>query len=303
MGKEKLYGFNDWISGTLEVSWWYSDPSFIIHKKGLKESISPDTIEAGDFMKIKQMQEYVYDKFVELLFNEMVKDFLDEYKNSPNPEAYRKREMENCEGMFQEHPQGIQDRVLRGVKDLSISANVCMDFQARVEKDDDPLAIDINEIAVLSAYMKYLKYLTEFNPEKHKGNNIIVSDKGFQSSLQPEQVTGLFKQLQDTFIDTSLDNWKAIFNNEPLPQGCSVKWKKSNRLLGYFIEELARLKIIDRDTNINKAIKNYFLDKKGNSFKDSIRQNRSGTGLNIKSKPIGFEAIDKILTILNSPLQ
>jgi len=74
-------------------------------------------------------------------------------------------------------------------------------------------------------------------------------------------------------------------------------------LLGYFIEELARLKIIDRDTNINKAIKNYFLDKKGNSFKDSIRQNRSGTGLNIKSKPIGFEAIDKILTILNSPLQ
>lgn len=78
-----------------------------------------------------------------------------------------------------------------------------------------------------------------------------------------------------------------------------IWWQKSNRLLGYLIEELARLEYIERDPDINKVIKEHFIDKNKKPFTDSIKQNRSGSGNNKTSKPKGYNEIDNILNNLN----
>jgi hypothetical protein len=79
-----------------------------------------------------------------------------------------------------------------------------------------------------------------------------------------------------------------------------IWWKKSGRLLGYLLEELAKHDLIDRESPINKIIKDHFLNNKKERFTDSIKQNRSGAGenkgtdKNKKSKPKGAEKFDKI---------
>jgi hypothetical protein len=127
--------------------------------------------------------------------------------------------------------------------------------------------------------------------------------KGFISTLNDTQIENLYSKMQGNYIDTTPDKFKAIFKDEPLPPDCSIKWKLTDRLLGYFIEQLICYKFIDRFTDINKAIKEYFINQKGNTFSDSIRQNRSGSGLNKNSKPNHSIEIDTILKNLYTPLQ
>ena len=127
--------------------------------------------------------------------------------------------------------------------------------------------------------------------------------KGLKSTLNDDQINSLYNKMQGDYIDTTPANFKAIFKNEQLPPGFTIKWELSDRLLGYFIEQLIYYKFVNRDTNINKAIIEYFLNKKGNPFQKSIRQNRSGSGLNKNSKPGHSIEIDIILKNLYTPLQ
>ncbi len=77
-----------------------------------------------------------------------------------------------------------------------------------------------------------------------------------------------------------------------------IWWQKSDRLLGYLIEELSKKGFIDRDTDINKLIKDHFINKDKEPFSESIKQNRSGSGNNKNSKPKGSIDIDNITSSL-----
>lgn len=77
-----------------------------------------------------------------------------------------------------------------------------------------------------------------------------------------------------------------------------IWWQGSGRLLGYLIEELSKKGFIDKNTDINKVIKDHFINRDKNPFPDSIKQNRSGSGINKNSKPKGNNDIDNILSNL-----
>jgi hypothetical protein len=83
-----------------------------------------------------------------------------------------------------------------------------------------------------------------------------------------------------------------------------IWWKKSGRLLRYLMDELARLDYIDRGSPVNKHIKEHFIDQNKEPFKESIKQNSSGTGANKgtnknqKAKPRGHEEIDHLINSL-----
>ncbi len=78
-----------------------------------------------------------------------------------------------------------------------------------------------------------------------------------------------------------------------------IWWKKSNRLLGYLLDELARADFIDINTEVNSAIKEHFIDKNRETFTDSIKQNRSGaSNTNVSGKPKGAKEIDEIIKAL-----
>jgi Ni,Fe-hydrogenase I large subunit len=78
----------------------------------------------------------------------------------------------------------------------------------------------------------------------------------------------------------------------------SIWWKKSGRLLKYLMDELARLDYIDRESPVNKHIKEHFIDRERNPFTDSIKQNSSGAGLNKSGKPKGHEDVDSLINSL-----
>ncbi len=180
-----------------------------------------------------------------------------------------------------------KEKYLKGVYDH--------DFLEEIKKERIYLFIERE----LEHWGKYTEITNQYQPIK-----------GFQNSLKPPQIEQLYTQLQNNYINTDKDHFKAIFKNEPLPPDyVPICWLKSNRLLGYFIEELAKKRFVDMETNINKAIKEYFIDKNKEPFTDSIKQNRSGSGSNKgsvsnkESKPKGHEKIDSILTNLYPPLQ
>jgi len=125
----------------------------------------------------------------------------------------------------------------------------------------------------------------EFDQHIAGGWNFYLDDKSKQYQLEIDYVKKLINQQQHKGM-----TGKA---NQP------IWWQKSGRLLGYLIEELAKKGFIQRDTDINKVIKEHFIDVNKRPFTDSIKQNRSGSGINKNSKPKGFDDIDKILNNLN----
>lgn len=114
-----------------------------------------------------------------------------------------------------------------------------------------------------------------------------------------------YKQQADSW-DWDIDSFTEAMDEEikyledykksnKTPQSKPIKpiwWQGTARQLGYLIEELARLKYIDHYTDINKVIKDHFINKDKKSFTDSISQNRSGVGINKSTKPRGHEGID-----------
>ena len=94
------------------------------------------------------------------------------------------------------------------------------------------------------------------------------------------------------FMDENQEPFSANETHKP------IWWKKSGRLLKYMMDELARLDYIDRESPVNKHIKEHFIDKDKNPFTDSIKQNSSGAGLNKSGKPRGHEEIDNLINSL-----
>ncbi len=121
-----------------------------------------------------------------------------------------------------------------------------------------------------------------------------------------------YKQLQDSWsidmdnydkkVDEEINYLMQLKKSNKAPiQGKTINpiwWQKSDRQLGYLIENLAKLGYIDRGTDINKAIKDHFINKDKKPFPDSIKQNRSGTGINKNSKPKGSTDIDNVINNL-----
>ena len=96
--------------------------------------------------------------------------------------------------------------------------------------------------------------------------------------------------INPTFNSQKIDSVKNNLDIKP------IWWKKSDRLLGYLLDELARTGLIDKNTDINRAIKEHFINQDKNRFKDSIKQNRSGaSNINTSGKPKGAKDIDDII--------
>ena len=155
----------------------------------------------------------------------------------------------------------------------------------------------VNEVSRLREKNKRQEFTIVGLMSNKKDTKEVKPPTGFQSSLSDDQVANLYSKMQGTYIEATPDNFKAIFKSEPLPQVLVIKWKDSNRLLGYFLEQLMKNKHLHRNTNINLAIKKCFIDQHGSQFSDSIRQNRSGSGNNKNNdnKPKGFKDIDTII--------
>lgn len=105
---------------------------------------------------------------------------------------------------------------------------------------------DINEIrqAIEYAYNQLSSKLDKTTHKQHKG---------FNTSLKTREIENLYHKLQDNYIDCSLDNWKAIFNDkEPIKKN-SIKWlhNKTNsfRLLAYLIQKVF-YSVRDKDVRI-----------------------------------------------------
>jgi len=143
------------------------------------------------------------------------------------------------------------------------------------------------------------KSLSEANKIENINDRILFLKKEVKEFKQDGWVIDI-----DNFVDAMNEEIKYLSElnkNNKTPNVKPVNpiwWQKSGRLLGYLIEELAILGYIDRNTDINKVIKEHFIDKDKNPFKDSIKQNRSGTGINKNSKPKGHKDIDNILNNL-----
>lgn len=122
---------------------------------------------------------------------------------------------------------------------------------------------------------------------------------GFNSSLADEAIQTLFEQLKGNYIDknTNPDHFKAIFNDEPLPDGFNyVEWIELPVLLSYFIYQLKKQKII-KSPNHWKIARNVF------NTKSSLRQLADGFQNSKTGKPKGYEKIDTILKNIYAPLQ
>jgi hypothetical protein len=65
-----------------------------------------------------------------------------------------------------------------------------------------------------------------------KSDNTFNNDKltGFQCNLEIEKIEKIYNELKGSFIDSSLENFKAIFSNDSLPVNfIKIKWKLLNR--------------------------------------------------------------------------
>lgn len=98
-----------------------------------------------------------------------------------------------------------------------------------------------------------------------------------------------------------IEYFKSMQPQQPDNTGKQVQpiwWKGSNRLLRYLMDELAKLDLIDRNSPVNKHIKEHFIDQYQKPFSDSIKQNSSGAGLNKSGKPKGHDQIDGLIKSL-----
>jgi len=103
--------------------------------------------------------------------------------------------------------------------------------------------------------------------------------------------------LEIAYIKKNIDEKTA-----PIGNAEKIWWKGTGRQLGYLIEELERHKLIEINGEINKVIKEHFLDQKRNPFSDSIKQNRNGSAINSNNKPKGSEKIDELVSSTKSQL-
>lgn len=158
-------------------------------------------------------------------------------------------------------------------------------------KKDQEAANEIEDLQDRLLFLKQRK--KEYDQYQAEGFNWDLGDKSKQYQLEIDHVQDLIKSQQQSKGKPG----KAI---QP------IWWKKSDRLLKYLMDELARLDYIDRESPVNKHIKECFLNQHKNPFKASIAQNSSGVGANKgtsknqKAKPKGHEEIDNLINSLKN---
>lgn len=126
----------------------------------------------------------------------------------------------------------------------------------------------------------------EFLIKQFQNKTTVIA--GFQSSLTDKQIKSLYKQMIDTYIDSTPENFEAIFKDEILPLGFSIKWKKSKVLLAYFIK-----KLFHSDNYLNVWVK----AEKIFNVKDLQNSECNNP------HPKGYEKIDSILENIYTHLQ
>jgi hypothetical protein len=157
---------------------------------------------------------------------------------------------------------------------------------------------DIDEASKIDDLKKRLIFLEErlraFKRSRYKQFPIVDHMFGltpYAKAINSEidAIKELLKESDDT-----------IENDTSKIKSDKIWWQKSERLLKYLLEELARKGFIDRDSNLNKLIKDHFVNKDKNAISDSIKQNFSGTGYNKNLKPKYSDQIDDIIEKLKN---
>lgn len=152
-------------------------------------------------------------------------------------------------------------------------------------------ANSIDNITERKLFLK--KNLKEFKQSSSSLESWYIDIEGYEAKVKEEII--YVEELEKTKI-----NVPQLQPNNITP----IWWQKSNRLLGYLIEELSSKGFIDRNTDINKMIKQHFVDTNKEPFNNSIAQNRSGSGsnkgttTNKENKPRGHNDIDNIISDL-----
>ncbi len=122
-----------------------------------------------------------------------------------------------------------------------------------------------------------------------------LKKKGFQSSLTDSQIKSLYTQLQGNYIDTTPENFEAIFSHE-LPSFTPIKRKGkfTNSLLIYFASEL-----FQKENPLDYvSITEYCFNGKNLS-----QSQNNYIKFNNNQKPKGYQQIDKIIQTIYPPLQ
>ena len=124
-----------------------------------------------------------------------------------------------------------------------------------------------------------------------------VHEQYLKSNFCPELIEAIQKsEIVTLLAKTSNYDDSVVKKPEHRKDIKPIWWKKSDRLLGYLFDELAKADFIDKNTDINQAIKEHFLNKDKDKFSDSIKQNRSGaSNINTSGKPKGAKDIDDII--------
>lgn len=178
------------------------------------------------------------------------------------------------------------------IKDIAIELENELFPHEEIEPKPEPFNFKTdqqaaNEIEDLQERLQFLKQRKkEYDQHQAEGLNWDFGDKSKQYQLEIDHVQDLIKSHQQGKGKPG----KAI---QP------IWWKKSGRLLKYLMDELARLDYIDRESPVNKHIKEHFINKEQNPFTDSIKQNSSGAGLNKSGKPKGHEEVDSLINSIN----
>ena len=166
-----------------------------------------------------------------------------------------------------------------------------------IDKLDDPLLPEDIDTEIKLPYFKKLvdvivlinrlSFIDTFLHNEQKQNTTI---KGFNTKLTEEQIETLYEKMQGNYFDTSLENFKNMFNQKLIDFTPIKKTKKlTNTLLIYFTSELFQ----KDNPNDYVKITEYCFDVSGLSQAQTNTFNYNKT-----NKPSGFESIDEIIKSL-----
>ncbi len=212
--------------------------------------------------------------------------FLDNYSESDFEEIkeYFKKRIKLIQNeMLPEHAEIFANCLGKelDMKDLSIDDfakwtlyNKKIIFKGKVERSE-----------LIEWAKEYKKEQDAFIKKQLSTGDVI---KGFESNLTDEQIKALYKELQATYINTTLNNFREIFKPHQLSNNFKPierKTKFTVRLLAYFVVTLFK-RSNPKYPSITQR-----------TFKDAenISQAKDGYENSKTGKPRGHQDIDKIL--------
>ncbi len=142
-----------------------------------------------------------------------------------------------------------------------------------------------NKIVNFMRKLEHLRYMKNIdNPLKE---NTIT---GFKTILTVQQRAGLYKALQNKYIDCSEAEFKAMFTDSPKP----IKWIERKVLLSFFVSDLFQKKNPD---NYWKKAESIFIDEYEKPMKE-LRQSFYNAFNNKSQEPKEFNKLKDIYTPL-----